>query len=330
LDYFGKIYKELGTKFDKLYFEADVEKRATEISKKLLKKGIAKLSEGAIIIDLSKYDLGIFVLLTKDGNPLYESKDLALAEQQFGDFKINRCIHVVGAEQKFYFQQLFKVFELINSPAAGKSQHLVYELVTLKKGKMSSRLGTIILYSQLRDEVLKKTLKEIKKRNPKMGKKQKQKLAKKIGLGALKYGMLRLSCDKLLVFDMEEALQLEGNTGPYLQYAHTRCGAILKKIKKWKSNFENENISKEEKKLIKTLIEFPDVLERAVRDLRPHYICNYAYELANTFNEFYHACPVLKAETKKLRAFRLTLVKAAKITLKNSLYLLGIETPERM
>ncbi len=330
LDYFDKIYKELRTKFDKLYFEAAVEKRAIEISKQLLKKGTARSSEGAIIIDLSKYDLGIYVLLTKEGNPLYESKDLALAEQQFGDFKIDRCIHVVASEQKFYFKQLFKVFELIGSPGAGKSHHLVYELVVLKKGKMSSRLGAIILYSQLRDEILKKTMKEIEKRNPRMSKKKKQDLAKKIGFGALKYGMLRISFDKLLVFDMEEALQLEGNTGPYLQYAHTRCDGILKKAKKWKENFENENLSNEEKKLIKKLIEFPDMIEQVLKDLKPHYLCNYAYELANIFNEFYHACPVLKADIKKLRDFRLTLVKATKITLKNSLNLLGIDTPEKM
>ena len=330
LDDFDKIYEELGTKFDKLYFEAEVEKRAIEISKELLKKGIAKSSEGAIIIDLSKYDLGIYVLLTKEGNPLYESKDLALAEQQFGDFKIDRCIHVVGAEQKFYFQQLFRVFELIGSPGAGKSDHLVYELVTLKKGKMSSRLGTIILYNQLRNEMLKITLKEVEKRNPKMSKKEKLELAKKIGFGALKYGMLRLSPDKLLIFDMDEALQLEGNTGSYLQYAHTRCNGILKKAKDWRKNFDNKSLLKEEKKIIKKLIEFSDVVEKALRDFRPHYICNYAYELANIFSEFYHVCPVLKAETKKMRDFRLTLVKATKITLKNSLNLLGIGTPEIM
>lgn len=330
LDYLDKIYKELDTKFDKLYFESEVEKRAVEISKELLKKGIAKLSEGAIIIDLSKYDLGIFVLLTKVGNPLYESKDLALAEREFGDFKIDKCIHVVGSEQKFYFQQLFKVFELINSVAAGKSYHLVYELVTLKKGKMSSRLGTVVLYNELKEEILEKTLKEIEKRNPKIGKREKQNLAEKIALGALKYGMLSISCDKLLAFDWEEALQLEGNTGPYLQYAHTRCNGILKKTRGWKVNFENKNLVEEEKKLIKKLMEFPDVVEHSLRDFRPHYICNYAYELATIFSEFYHSCPVIRAETKELRHFRLTLVKATKITLKNSLSLLGIETPERM
>ncbi|MDI6825772.1 MAG: arginine--tRNA ligase [Candidatus Aenigmarchaeota archaeon] len=330
LDDFDKIYKELGTKFDKFYFESEVEKRAVEISKELLKRGVARLSEGAIIIDLSKYDLGIFLLLTSEGNPVYESKDLALAEREFGDFKIDRCIHVVGSEQKLYFQQLFKVFELIGSSGAGKSYHLVYELVTLKTGKMSSRLGTVVLYTQLRDKILKKVLKEVEKRNPRMSMKKKQELAKKIGIGALKYGMLSMSCDKLLVFDWKEALRLEGNTGPYLQYAHTRCNGILNKAKKWKINIKNENLVESEKNLVKKLAEFPDLVEKALIDFRPHYLCNYAYELATIFSEFYHVCPVLKAETEELRNFRLTLVKATKTTLKNCLNLLGIETPERM
>jgi arginyl-tRNA synthetase len=330
LDDFEKIYKQLGTKFDKYYFEGQVEDRAVEISKELLEKGIAQLSEGAIIIDLSKYNLSTFVLLTREGNPVYESKDLALAERQFRDFKIDRCIHVVGSEQKLYFQQLFKVFELIGSPGAGKSYHLVYELVNLKTGKMSSRLGSVVLYTQLRDKILGKILKEIEERNPKLSKKEKKILAEKIAVGALKYGMLSISCDKLLIFDWEKALMLEGNTGPYLQYAHTRCNGILNKVKKWEENVVNENLTTEEKKLVKKLSDFPTVVEQALRDFRPHYLCNYAYELATIFSEFYHLCPVLKAEKKQLKNFRLSLVKATKITLKNCLSLLGIETPEKM
>jgi len=330
LDDFEKIYKQLGAKFDKYYFEGEVEKRAVEISKELLKKSIAKLSEGAIIIDLSEYNLAVFVLLTREGNPVYESKDLALAEREFGDFKIDRCIHVVGSEQKLYFQQLFKVFELIGSPGAGKSYHLVYELVNLKTGKMSSRLGSVVLYTQLRDKILKKIYREIEERNPKLSKKEKQTLAEKIAVGALKYGMLSIGCDKVLVFDWEKALMLEGNTGPYLQYAHTRCNGILNKVKKWEENAVNENLNSEEKKLVKKLSEFPAVVEQALRDFRPHYLCNYTYELATVFSEFYHLCPVLRAEKKVLRNFRLSLVKATKITLKNCLFLLGIDTPEKM
>ena len=268
--------------------------------------------------------------MTSDGNPLYESKDLALGEAQFKDFKINKCIHVVGSEQKFYFQQLFKVFELINSPAAGKSHHLVYELVSLKSGKMSSRHGTIVLYNELKDEMLKKTLKEVQKRNSEMSEKDKIKLARQIGLGALKYGMLSISCDKLLVFDWEAALQLEGNTGPYIQYAHTRCNGILNKVKKWKENYNKDNLDDGEKKLVKKLNEFPKIINRSVRDLRPHYICNYAYELATTFSEFYHKCPVLKSKSEETKNFRLTLVKSTKIALRNCLYILGMEIPEKM
>ena len=330
LDDFEKIYKQLGTKFDKYYFESEVEKRAVEISKELLRRGIAKFSEGATIIDLSKYDLGIFVLLTGEGNPVYESKDLALAELEFGDFKIHKCIHVVGSEQKLYFQQLFKVFELIDSPGAGKSYHLVYELVNLKTGKMSSRLGSVVLHTHLMNKILKKIMKQIEERNPKMSKKEKQSLAEKIAVGALKYGMLSISCDKLLVFDWEKALMLEGNTGPYLQYAYTRCNGILSKTKKFKENIFNENLTCVEKKLVKKLLEFPDVVEQTLRDFRPHYLCNYGYELATIFSEFYHFCPVLKAENKKLKNFRLSLVKATKITLKNCLNLLGIEAPKKM
>jgi len=330
LDDFENIYKQLGTKFDKYYFESQVERRAVEISKELLKRSVAKLSDGAIIIDLSKYDLSTFVLLTSEGNPVYESKDLALAERQFGDFKIDRCIHVVGSEQKLYFQQLFKVFELINSPAAGKSYHLVYELVNLKTGKMSSRLGSVVLYTQLRDKILEKIQKEIEERNPNLSKKEKQSLAEKIAVGALKYGMLSMSCDKVLIFDWEKSLMLEGNTGPYLQYAHTRCNGILNKAKKWEENVVNENLTSEEQRLVKKLSDFPTLVQQSLRDFRPHYLCNYAYELATMFSEFYHFCPVLKAEKKELINFRLSLVKATKITLKNCLFLLGIETPEKM
>ncbi len=327
LDYFDKIYKELGTKFDKFYFESQVEKRAVEISKELLKKGIAQQSEGAIIIDLSKYGLGIFMLLTKEGNPLYNSKDLALAEQEFGDFNIDKCIHVVGSEQAFYFKQLFKVFELVGSSAANKSYHLVYELVTLKEGKMSSRLGTVVLYTQLRDILKEKINKEIEERE--FSKAEKEKVTNAIALGALKYGMLHIGSDKTMVFDWEQALRLEGDTGPYLQYAHTRCASILEKAGKWKENFEPDQLAEQEKELIKQLAKFPETVEQAAKELKPHYICTYAFDLATLFSSFYQFCPVIKAE-KNTKEFRLSLVQATKTVLANALNLLGIEALEKM
>lgn len=325
LDYFDGIYQELGTKFDKLYFESQVGKKGMKIAEDILKKDIAKESEGAVIMNLEEYGLGIFVLVSKDKTPLYPVKDLELAELQFKDFKIERCIHVVSTDQNLYFKQLFKTFELIESPAAGNSYHLSYELVTLKDGKMASRLGNVVLYTQLRDKVAEKVLGEMKERKMK----DKEKIAKAVGIGAMKYGMLKVSPEKVIFFDWEEVLKLEGNTAPYLQYAHTRCSGILGKSKKLKPVYAVKELTDYEKKLVKLLARFPKLIEQASNELRPNYICNYLYELAVAFNNFYENCPVIKAE-KKLKDFRLNLVKSTQIVLKNSLSLIGIEALEKM
>jgi len=325
LEDFDGIYRELGTRFDKLYFEGQVGKKGAEISRKAVKSGIAKESEDAIIVDLEKYGLGILVLVSKDGTPLYPAKDLELAELEFGDFKIDECIHVVSTEQNLYFKQLFKVFELINSPAANKSYHLSYELVTLKEGKMASRLGNVVFYTDLRDRTVSKAMEGIK--NPEI--KNKEDVAKAIGIGALKYGMLKISPERVIFFDWENALRLEGDTGPYLQYAHTRCAGILRKAGKWKSSFSTESLTEEERALVKTLMRFPNIVEQAAKDLRPHYICNYVYDLATVFDKFYEFNSVLKAEGEK-KNFRLALVNATKIVLMNALNLLGIEALEKM
>ncbi len=330
LDYFDGIYKEVGTRFDKLYFESWVEKRGIEISKEAIKKGVAKVSEGAIIIDLEKYGLGIFVLITKDGTPLYSAKDLGLAEKEFSDFKPDYIIHVVGSEQTFYFKQLFKTFELIKSKVANKSYHLVYGLVRLQEGKMSSREGTIILYSDLRDKVIKKVVGEIKQRNPKLSKDIVEDLAFKIGISALKYQMLKVSPEKDVVFDWQQSLELQGGTGPYIQYSYTRCSSILKKAKKWKNIYSSDSLNEEEKKLIKLLSNFSKTAQQSAKDLRPHYICNYAYDLATTFNNFYEKHRVINAETSELKKFRLSLVKATQIILGECLNLIGMYTVEKM
>jgi arginyl-tRNA synthetase len=326
LDYFGEIYKELGTRFDRFYFESEVGNKGLKISEDILKKEIAKESEGAIIVDLEKYGLGIFVLVSKDKTPLYPAKDLELAELQFSEFKFDKCIHLVSTEQNLYFKQLFKTLELIKSPVADKKYHLSYELVTLKEGKMASRLGNVVLYKQLRDKVIEKVLEEMKDREME----NKEKIAKSVGIGAMKYGMLKVSPEKVIFFDWEEALKLEGNTGPYLQYAYTRCSGILRKSKKWKAVYKVKELTEHEKTLVKNLSRFPQLIEQASNDLRPSHICNYLYELATTFSNFYENCPVMKAEDEQMRNFRLTLVDATRTVLKSSLDLIGIEAVEKM
>ncbi len=329
LDYFDKIYRSFGIKFDRFYFESEVEKLGREISKTLLKKGIAKESEGAILVDLKKYNLGVFLLLKSDGTPLYSAKDLGLAELKAKEYEIDKSIHVVGSEQKLYFQQLFKTFELAGSPLAGKSYHLCYELVNLPTGKMKSREGDVILYEDVLSELVKRAVKETKKRNPKMKKDEIERIAKKIALSSLKYDMIKTSPSKTIIFDWERALDFEGDAAPYLQYTYARACSILRKAK-----FHNEfdvSLLKEphERHIIQMICEFPDVVKKAGEDMRPHYVANFCYELSTKFNEFYQLLPVLKAR-EDIRPARLALVKAVSIVLKNAMNLIGLEVPERM
>jgi arginyl-tRNA synthetase len=326
LDDFEKIYKELGSHFDKYYFEAEVEKRGKEISLQFLENGVFQKSEDAVIFDLTKYNLGTFVLITKNGTPLYHAKDLALAEKQMVDFKPDLIIHVVGSEQKLYFEQLFKTLEIIKSPAAERELHVIYELVALKEGQMSSRQGSVILYTDLRKQVFEKVKEEVLKRNPTLVQKKVDEISNIITTAAMKYPMLNVSTDKTIHFDWQEALKLEGNTAPYIQYAITRAKSILKKGGKFKATFSFELVE-EEKDLIKLIQNFEEVVVHAAKDYKPHYIANYAYDLATSFNKYYEKVQILKSKEKNSR---LTLVKAVKEVLEKSLCLLGIEVPEKM
>jgi len=341
LGYFKDIYKDFGVKFNRLYFESEVEKPGAKAAKELLAKKIAKKSDGAIIVDLNSDNLGVFVLLTKEGNPLYSAKDLGLAALQMKEHRPDRIIHVVGSEQKHYFQQLFRTLELAKSPVAEKEEHLSYELVNLPTGKMKSREGNVVLYDDLREEMVKLAEKESLKKNKNMKKKQMKKIAEQVGLGAIKFWMLNTGPDKVIVFDPDKASSFDENSGPYLQYAYTRACSILSKAKGTKKReklaapiknlVRDVGMLKEEKELalIRLLNEFPDTVERAAREMHPHVMAGYATRLAITFNEFYESLPVLRAE-EDVKNARLVLVEAVKTVMKNALFLLGMDAPEQM
>lgn len=330
LEYFEKIYESFGINFDRLYFESEVEKLGTTISKNLFKKGIAKQSEGAILMDLEKHGLGVFLLLKSDGTPLYSAKDLGLANLKLKEYTISKSVHVVGSEQKLYFKQLFKTFELAKSKLANKSYHLCYELVNLPTGKMASREGEVILYEDVLSELIKHAKEETIKRNPKMNKNELEEVSKYIALASLKYDMIKMSPAKTIIFDWQQALDFEGNAAPYLQYTFARANSILKKAKEFSNKF-NMSLLKEphERHLLQMISEFPEVVGKAAKDMRPHYVANFCYELSTKFNEFYQFLPVLKAKGD-MRSARLALVKSVSIVLKNALNLLGIEILERM
>jgi len=331
LDDFEDFYKEFGVKFDRLYFESEAGPPGKEEFKKLLKKKIAKESDGAIIVDLEKHGLAVYVGITSQGNPTYQGKEIGLASIKQKEFKFDKSLHVVGSEQELFFRQVFKTYELMKSPMAEKSYHVSYGLVMLPEGKMSSREGTMILYNNLYNELIHLSKKEIKKRHKKLSKAAVEERAKMITFGALRYSMIARENKKILVFDWEKVLDFEGDTGPYIQYAHARCSSILKKANQkvnTKVHYESLN-TEHERQLINHLAKFGEVVEHAAIQYRPYQVAGYLLELAQFFSEFYHNCPVISDLTEVMHA-RLLLVTCTKQVLENGLGLLGIQAPEEM
>lgn len=347
LDEFARIYREFGVKFDRLYFESEVERQAKKVAEELLAGGIAEESEGAVIIDLKKYSLGVFIILKQDGMPLYSAKDLALVKLKAKEYEFQRSYHVVGAEQDFYFRQLIKTFELMGLPQAEKTRHISYALVMLEEGKMASREGNVITYDELLGKVLKKCEREVEKRHKNWARGRVGKAAKAIALSAIKFGMLSRENSKVIVFNWERAAELEGETGPYVQYSYARGRSILRKAGKeedggtrgkgakgkgqTKKAKVDYSLLKEplEKELVSALSEFTQIVGHSAEQCSPHILAQYLLKVASAFNSFYQKVPVLKAG-KGLAEARLGLVLATTIVLKSGLNLLGIEALEEM
>ena len=328
VDSWKKIYKELNTKFDVHYFESEVEQLGKKITKSLIKKGIAEVSDGAVIIDFEKKgfaDLGIWVLLRSDGTVLYSAKDLVLAEKKMKDFNLDESIYVIGNEQELHMKQLFKVLKLDGFKMAGKLRHVSYGMVRLPTGKMSSRTGDNILYSDFMKEVVDFASKEISKRF-KLVKKELNRRAVAVAIATIKYSMLKQGSNKNIIFDKKEALRFEGDTGLYLLYSYARASSIIKKVKS-KKKIRVLDLNPKEVALLKKITSFEEIVSQAYGRLAPNLVANYCYELASLFNEFYHACPVIGSDEE---GFRVRLVEKFREVLKEGLHLLGIETIEEM
>ena len=331
LDAFNEIYKILNIKFDTWFYDNELAEPGKMFVKELLNKKIAKKSEGAVIVNLEKYGLDIALVLKSDNSTLYLTKDFALADKKFKKYKIYRSIYVVAAEQRLHFRQLFKILELYGFKQAKKCFHLSYELVMLKEGKMSSRAGNIVLFSDLLKQMKEKLKQEVASRHKDWSDKEKQEAENKIAVAAMKFIMLNHENNKVITFDPEKALDFEGETGPYIQYAHARiCSIIKKQGGNVNKQFNAELLStKEEEKLITVLSNFEDIINQAANSYKPHLLARYMLDLAQAFNEFYHACPILQAAEEQKQA-RLNLILAVKQVLENGLNLLGIESPEQM
>ncbi|MEM5869745.1 MAG: arginine--tRNA ligase [Candidatus Aenigmatarchaeota archaeon] len=328
---FEETYRRLGINFDVYFYESDFRDLGKKIIQEGLKKEIMRKTEdGAVVSRLEKFGLPDTILLRSDGTGLYITSDLGMTVHRFEKYKLDKHVWVVSNEQTLHFKQLFKILELLGYKWVKNCKHFSFDLVRLPEGKMSSREGRAVMLDEVVNKLVEMAYMEIEKRKGKFSEKEKREIAEAIGIGALKYAIVRIEPEKTITFDWEQMLKLEGDTGPYLQYAHTRCAGILRKAGKFKLKFKVREFSESEKELIKTLMKFEKVVGDAGRDLKPHYICNYVYELANVFDRFYETNPVLKAESEEKRNFRLTLVKATKIVLGQALELLGIKPLEKM
>ena len=331
LDEFDGIYKDLGAHFDHFFFEREMEKPGEQIVRQMLKDGVAQESEGAIIMDLEECKLGKWVLLRKDGTTLYSAKDLALADKKFREFHIDRSIYVVGNAQSLHLQQLFRTLELIGFKQAKDCHHLSFEEVRLPSGKMSSRTGVNILYSEMKAEIFDYTSEETRKRHPDWSAAKLEKAVRGIAVAALKFDMLKIDHNKPIVFDTKQACDFEGETGPYVQYAHARICSIFRQAGKWKAKegFKPHYSNEKEFELAKLLSGYPEIVAESAEKYDPAIVARYALKVAQTFSGFYTECPVLKADEKE-RESRLMLSEAARMVLEGALGLLGIDAPEEM
>jgi arginyl-tRNA synthetase len=299
-----------------------------EVIKELKVKKLLEKSEGALIVNLEKYNLGNALIEKSDGSTLYITRDLAAAISRYKKYKFEKMIYEVGQEQELHFRQLFRILELMGNKWAKNCIHAQHGLYLDKDGKkFSTRKGKTIFMEDIINETASLTRKEIEKRFPDIEKKELEQRALKVAIAAIFYGDLKNNRAKDMVFDLERFTSFEGDTGPYLLYSYARANSILKKIKSPNKKFQINNIEANEIKLAKKLSEFPEVVSKAYSGLNPSYIANYSYQLAQTFNEFYHSCPVINSENESLR---IQLVKDFKKILNQSLELLGIQNLEEM
>lgn len=347
LDGFNETYKVFGFAFDKEYFESEVYEQGKAIVEEGLQKGIfSKNEKGNTVFKLNENfgldeegNTRMATVLRADGTSLYVTQDLGLAAKRNAEYKLNELVYVVGSEQKFHFQVLFEILKTLGYSWADKLFHLAYGMVYLPEGKMKSREGTVVDADDLLTQLEALATQEIKKRDEKsaLTEEEVSKRSRMIALAAIKFYFLCNRPTTDIYFNPKESIAFEGFTGPYLQYTHARIYGILRK-----SNFQfpisnyqiledkNLNITNQEMAVLRKLHQFPEILENASAGRLPSVLCKYLFEVAQVFNTFYQAVPVLSEENLELKNFRLALIKSTAQVIKNGLYTLGIEAPEEM
>ncbi|WP_207659215.1 arginine--tRNA ligase [Anaerobacterium chartisolvens] len=329
MEEFQRVYDVLGVSFDSYAGESFYNDKMQAVIDELETKELLKESQGARIIELEQYGMPPCIILKKDGSTLYATRDITAAIYRKNTYAFEKCIYVTGAAQSLHFQQWFKVMELMGYSWSGNLTHVPFGIVSLGGEKLSTRKGKVVLLEEILSEAIKKTTEVIEAKNP--GLKDKEKVARQIGVGAVIFSDLSSNRIKDVSFSWEEVLNFDGETGPYVQYTHARTCSLIKKSGMELTGSFNAGLltAKEEYRLVKTLYSFPGIVSQAMEELEPSIVTRYLVDLAQDFNRFYHELPVL-VEDHELQAARLALVAASGITLANGLRLIGIDAPERV
>lgn len=330
---FNETYERLGVDFDTVQHESETYLLGKDLVQKGLDKGVFfQKEDGSVWIDLTDDGLDEKLVLRSDGTSVYMTQDLGTAVERFEKHNIQGLTYVVGNEQDYHFKVLFLILKKLGFDWAENLHHLSYGMVDLPEGKMKSREGTVVDADDLMEE-MKQTAKEIAAEAGKldgMDDNEKDALYETIGLGALKYYILKVDPKKRILFDPKESIDFNGNTGSFIQYAYVRIQSILRKEQPKKIDFESYAFSDIEKELLKSLNDFNETVGKAATDLSPALIANYVYDLVKLFNSFYQNHSILNADTMQQKQIRLQLAKRVGETIQKSLNLLGINTPERM
>jgi len=335
---FDETYKQMGVEFDRVYYESQTYLHGKAIVQKGLEQGVLfSKPDNSVWADLTNDGLDEKLLLRSDGTSVYMTQDLGTACQRFDEYHVDEMIYVVGNEQNYHFQVLALVLQKLGYSWASQLKHMSYGMVELPSGKMKSREGTVVDA----DDLIKEMIDTARDMSMELGKlegftkEQAENIYRIIGLGALKYFMLKVDPKKNMLFDPKESVDFNGNTGPFIQYTYARIQSVLRKAQEAgfvkSQNINSQmSINEKEKQLIKLVYRYPFIIKDAGSNLSPALVANYAYELAREYNQFYHEFPIIKEEKVELRDFRLVLSKVTSDIIQSAMALLGIEVPERM
>ena len=335
---FDETYKRLGVSFDKIYYESDTYLVGKETVLGGLEEGkFYRREDGSVWADLTNEGLDEKLLLRSDGTSVYMTQDIGTAQLRFRDYPIDKMVYVVGNEQNYHFQVLSLLLDRLGFSWGKGLVHFSYGMVELPEGKMKSREGTVVDADDLMDEMIRtarETSEELGGKLNDMPEEEKAEISRIIGLGALKYFMLKVDARKNMLFNPKESIDFNGNTGPFIQYTYARTRSIERKATEAGIVVDNATapatISEKECGIIRMLNEFPNVVKQVGTDYSPSGIANYTYELAKEYNQFYHDFSILREENEETKAFRILLTRNVGKVIKTAMNLLGIEVPERM